>query len=91
MEFNPEGGKSTALVFYTAVPTVMNFNMLVTPQQRQTLENFYLVTLVGGQREFEFRDPDTGDLKVWRFTGGPPSFRSQDTFYLASMTFEEQL
>ena len=91
VEFNPDGGKTTSLVFYTAVPDVMNFNLLLFPAQRTILNNFYFTTLVGGQLTFDFRDPDDNSIKTWRFVGGPPSFTSQGTNYLASMTFEEQV
>ena len=90
-EFQPEGGKSTSVLFYTAVPDVLEISLYLRgEQQRQDFEDFYDNTLLFGTQPFDFTDPQTGTVGQFRFVGSQPEFDpSGFTDFIVSFTLEK--
>lgn len=75
-EFEPEGGKTKAIVFYTAVPDVLSVQFYLEGNaQREAFEQFYNITTTFGTQPFTFKDPSSGVEKTMRFVGDPPQYR----------------
>lgn len=90
-EFQPEGGTSKPVVFYTAVPDVLDVRFLINNDQRETLNNFYENELLFGTQSFNFTDPQSGQTEIFRFIGGPPDYSPQGPFlFVVSFTLEKQ-
>jgi hypothetical protein len=87
--FNPQGGQSKVIAFYTAVPDVLTFSMFLTQPQRAILDNFFITTCLSGTKPFSFKDPDTGVVSQFRFIEGPPQYSSVGQYYTANITLEK--
>ena len=72
-EFDPDGGRSTAIRFFTDVPDVVSVSFFLDLDQKDTLDNFYADT---GVDTFDIPDPETGTTVTARFVGGPPQYNT---------------
>ena len=71
-EFQPEGGRSKSLVFYTNVPETFRVRFFLEDNtQRETLETFYRTTTNFGTQRFTFTDPQSGNSVTARFLSRP--------------------
>lgn len=70
-EFDPDGGRSTAIRFYTNVPDVLTVNFFLDLDQKQVFKQFYNDV---GTDTFAIPDPETGTTVTARFVGGPPEY-----------------
>lgn len=87
--FKPTGGKSTDVLYFTAVPEIFTVSFLVNKSQRAILHNFYKVTTLFGTQYFTFTDPETFDTIQVRFVGTPPAYVAEsDNWFKASFQLE---
>lgn len=87
--FNPTGGKATEILYFTAVPEILEVNFLLNKEQLATFNTFYRVTTLFGTQYFTFKDPQTGDTVQVRFVGDPPSkVAESDRHYRVSFQLE---
>lgn len=87
ISFQPEGGKSKDVLFFTAVPEVMNLQFVLNESQRQTFVTFYKTTTLFGTQYFTFTDPNTNQSISVRFSGEPPNISAlSDRFF--NVTFQ---
>ena len=71
---------------FTATSDYLNFQLFLTRAQRQILDQFY--SSLGGSINFNWTDPDTGQLLVARFKA-PPSYTVEGAlYYRASASLE---
>jgi hypothetical protein len=64
-----DAGPQKARRRYTAVPKAFTGKLRLDPDQRVILENFYRHTLADGVLRFNFTDPQTMEVREFRFTG----------------------
>jgi len=90
-DFDPEGGKSTSILFYTAVADVLEIEIyLEGEQQRQDFEDFYDNDILFGTQPFDYLDPQTEQIGQFRFVGAPPEFTPQGhRDFIVSFTLEK--
>lgn len=88
--FEPEGGKSSHILFYTAVPEVLSVSFVMDETQRQTFEDFYDIDTLFGTQAFDFTDPNTGNTVNARFVGEPPNIEPNGP-YLYTVSFELEI
>jgi hypothetical protein len=87
--FEPEGGKSKDVLFFTAVPEIMSVSFNVDKAQYDTLQTFYKVTTLFGTQYFTFADPHTGSNINVRFIGDGITYTPiSDRHYRADFNLE---
>lgn len=59
---------------YTKAIDKIQCNMLLTLEQKVIFKDFFRTSLGGGSLSFYFKDPFSGDMQKFRFTG-MPSYR----------------
>jgi hypothetical protein len=57
--FQPDAGPPIAVRRFTATPRVIEFELVLTTTQKDTLETFYKTTLKEGVLEFDWTNPAT--------------------------------
>lgn len=88
--FEPEGGKSTHILFYSAVPEIMEVSFIMDESQRQTFNTFYENDTLFGTQPFTFKDPQTQNDVTVRFVGDPPDTQETGPF-LVTISFELEI
>lgn len=87
--FNPTGGKATEILYYTAVPELLEVSFLLHKSQLTIFDTFYRVTTLFGTQYFTFKDPQYGVTISVRFFGDPPSkVPESDQHYKVSFQLE---
>lgn len=74
--FDPQGGRSKHVVFYTSVPEVIEMEMFLDQSQKDRFESFYEVDTLFGTQEFTIPDPNKNQTILVKFIGDPPLFRN---------------
>lgn len=85
-----DAGPAKARQRYTVATKEFSGSVVVTEEQRRILEQWYMLTLGCGVLRFVMEDPQTGDLKEFRFledyTESPADGMWEITMRLEMMT-----
>lgn len=90
-EFTSQGGTTKSVLFYTAVPEILNLRFFLTKEQQETLEEFYDIGTTFGTETFTIPDPVRNETIVVKFIGDPPQYEPVgDIYWVATFELERQ-
>lgn len=83
-----DAGPAKARLRYTRPPKYITGSVVLNNEERDTLDYFYRITTRYGTLRFNFANPQTGEIREYRFRS-PPDETTLDGLWNVALELEE--